>query len=445
MADKLKKIIKIFNFTFIPMFLRQLYFTSKFFSSRGLLNHAASGAYYFIMSIVPITLVLFYFLNFFNLGINNVLENIVSILSQINPAINKSFFESIGLFNPPPIGTVSIISLIAIVWSSKYILSGIRTTFKIIFDDGEKHRFITDSLVSLITIPLIMLLAFIAFISEIIVDKLSSISNKVGGIFDNVVFHKIKSTFMDSSFMDSLFDKLNLIGDISFFANIFFMFILSYMLYKYLPIIKVNRSDVLYGSILFTILITFLNKVLVKVIHVATYYLVYGIISSVIVMLFWMHLFFIFLYFSAQFIYVRNRYKYLEIIEYFLVIKKGNGSFVNNLLFKNIYLTISDKATTILKGEQIFLKGDDAEYMYVILDGVVELNIDGKKAELSKDDFFGEVAVLDKDRYNYDAYSLTDCKVFKIDLPFYNNLLYLNKDFSKIILESLLLKMSFAK
>ncbi len=445
MTDKLKEVRRFFNFTFIPMFLRQVYFTTKFFSARGLLNHAASGAYYFIMSIVPITLVLIYFLNFFNLGIHNVLESMVNLLSQINPAINKSFFEGIGLFNPPPIGTVSVISLIAIAWSSKYILSGIRTTFKIIFDDGEKHRFLTDSLVSLITIPLIMLIAFVAFLSEVIVDKLSSISNKVGGIFDNAFFKTIKSSFMDNSVIDSLFDKLNLIGDISFFANIFFMFILSFMLFKYLPMIKVNRSDVLYGSILFTILITFLNKVLVKVIHVATYYLVYGIISSVIVMLFWMHLFFIFLYFSAQFIYVRNRYTYLELIEYFLVIKKGNGSFVNNLLFKNIYLAISDKATTIGKGSTIFSKDDDASYMYVILDGVVEIDIDGRKVELSKDDFFGEVAVLDKDGYNYDALTVTDCKVFKIDLPFYNNLIYLNKDFSKIILESLLLKMSSVK
>ena len=277
------------------------------------------------------------------------------------------------------------------------------------------------------------------------VDKLSSVSNKVGGILDNDFFNTIKSSIMGNSFIDSLFDKLNLIGDISFFANIFFMFILSFMLFKYLPMIKVDRSDVLYGSILFTILITFLNKVLVKVIHVATYYLVYGIISSVIVMLFWMHLFFIFLYFSAQFIYVRNRYTYLELIEYFLVVKKGNGSFVNNFLFKNIYLAISDKATTITKGSKIFSKGDDASYLYVILEGVVKLDIDGRKVKLHKDDFFGEVAVLDKGGYNYDASSVTDCKIFKIDLPFYNNLIYLNKDFSKIILESLLLKMSSVK
>ena len=43
--------------TFYPLSLiRRIYLTFSFFGSKSLINHAASGAFYFLLSVVPLAL-----------------------------------------------------------------------------------------------------------------------------------------------------------------------------------------------------------------------------------------------------------------------------------------------------------------------------------------------------------------------------------------------------
>ena len=67
-------------------------------------------------------------------------------------------------------------------------------------------------------------------------------------------------------------------------------------------------------------------------------------------------------------------------------------------------------------GETIFEQGDDGEYMYGVIEGEVELLIDGRVCErCGPDDTFGEMAIIDRSPRSATAVATTDCTLATID------------------------------
>lgn len=83
---------------------------------------------------------------------------------------------------------------------------------------------------------------------------------------------------------------------------------------------------------------------------------------------------------------------------------------------------------TYIPGEFIFLQGDVGIGLYLIREGEVEIrrklndSIEIKLAELTKGDFFGELALIENERRSASAIAKTDCRIsviFKPDLDEY--------------------------
>ncbi|OLP16935.1 cyclic nucleotide-binding protein [Leptolyngbya sp. 'hensonii'] len=68
---------------------------------------------------------------------------------------------------------------------------------------------------------------------------------------------------------------------------------------------------------------------------------------------------------------------------------------------------------TFAAGDLIFKEGDQGEYMYGILEGQVEMTIEGKSVEtLEAGDIFGEGALVHSDRLRMStAIAKTDCQL----------------------------------
>lgn len=72
--------------------------------------------------------------------------------------------------------------------------------------------------------------------------------------------------------------------------------------------------------------------------------------------------------------------------------------------------------------EMIFRKGEKAEHIYLVADGLVEIFIRDEEtdkkivlAELSKNSIFGEMAIIDDNPRSAYAQAKTDVRCFKVD------------------------------
>lgn len=76
------------------------------------------------------------------------------------------------------------------------------------------------------------------------------------------------------------------------------------------------------------------------------------------------------------------------------------------------------------KGEFIFRQGDPGDVMYALVDGEVEISVDGSQISIVKQgEVLGEMALIDKKPRSATAVALSDCKVVVIDEQRFNFLM----------------------
>jgi CRP-like cAMP-binding protein len=80
-------------------------------------------------------------------------------------------------------------------------------------------------------------------------------------------------------------------------------------------------------------------------------------------------------------------------------------------LFRN-----SEGVRTFQAGETIFAQGDEGDLMYGVVEGEVDLVIDGRLvATCGPDDTFGEMAIIDHHPRTATAVARTDCRLASVD------------------------------
>ncbi|MFN4978948.1 MAG: cyclic nucleotide-binding domain-containing protein [Pseudanabaena sp.] len=82
-------------------------------------------------------------------------------------------------------------------------------------------------------------------------------------------------------------------------------------------------------------------------------------------------------------------------------------------------------------GEVIFEKGGIADYMYVIIEGEVEILIDGKFLDITSDGgIIGEMALIDSSPRSATAIAKTECKLVPVDQKRFEFLVQQTPNFS---------------
>ena len=269
--------------TFYPLSLiRRIYLTFSFFGSKSLINHAASGAFYFLLSVVPLALFFVFVLDTWLSGYGKVSDYFFQLLSNINPAINRKFFESLGLLKGSS-SFYGIVGAVGLLWSSRLVFTSIRNGFDIIFPSNKKRGLIKNNLVSLIFLPITFVAVLSLFITSAVIKQI----NKAVEIFS-------LQEFIDLSFLNTI---------TKYYPVVLALFII-FILYKFVPRVKVKGTYALAGAILFIISIYFTQKILGAFIGASQYNIIYGVISALIIALIWTYILFILFYFYATFIYL---------------------------------------------------------------------------------------------------------------------------------------------
>ena len=73
------------------------------------------------------------------------------------------------------------------------------------------------------------------------------------------------------------------------------------------------------------------------------------------------------------------------------------------------------------EGDYIFQKGDEADKMYVVKEGEIEILVDDTVVEVAKPGvIFGEMAIVDNNPRSASARAKTDCSVVGVDEKRFN-------------------------
>ena len=107
--------------------------------------------------------------------------------------------------------------------------------------------------------------------------------------------------------LNNLIDLLFLDSLTGFYPVILAVFI-AFMLYRFIPNVKIKGTYALTGAILFVAAMILTQKILGLFISWSKYHILYGVISALIIALFWTYILFSLFYFFAVFIYVHSHY-----------------------------------------------------------------------------------------------------------------------------------------
>ena len=405
--------------SFYPLnFLRKIYLTITVSASKNLSNNAASGAFYFLLSIIPLALFFVYVLDSWLSDYGQVSNMFFLLLSYINPEFNREFFDKIGLLKGGNI-VYGFLGVIGLFWSIRLVFNSIRSTFNIIFQRNNKRGIIRNSLIDLIFIPIIIVIC-VAFLllSQLLkqVDKLISFFN-----IENV----LKISYM------------NIFSDITVLA---LSVLIAFIIYKFIPEIKIKWTYALSGAIYFVISIFILQIVLSKLIVLANYHLVYGLISTVIIALMWAFFLFFLLYFFASYIVVQQKSLELEFIKWFSLIE-GKGNFIDKFIFSKGLKSFKEFYITLNKGDVLFKEGECGQYIYFLLDGDIDIyKNENLVGDVDKNSFFGEAGVAGDCIYNSTAKVKSNGSCLKLSAEFYHRITSISPEISKAILDTAVMR-----
>jgi CRP-like cAMP-binding protein len=79
-------------------------------------------------------------------------------------------------------------------------------------------------------------------------------------------------------------------------------------------------------------------------------------------------------------------------------------------------LTESGESETFRAGTTIFAQGEPGEVLYIVKEGTVSLNLDGRRLEaVERGGIFGEMALIDREPRSATALADSDCELVTID------------------------------
>ena len=374
-----------------------IYLTCTNFGSNNLLESASACSFGFIFSFVPLALIIFTvlvgiirvspgILEYVN-AFGAVIENIVDIRPFINNILNKRNFHIFDIF----LG-------VWIIWMARKMFLSIIRAMNIIFNSQKKRRGILNQA--------------LMFISEfILVIVIAAIIIFMFG-FNQLV----KANYFEQlqEFLPAIVNQNS--NTIVSLAMYFVIFVFTFFAYRVLSGTKPPMGLCFIYGLLDSLFFYFISNWVTKFMNLTNYNIVYGTISTIIVLMMKVYFFFIFFLFFAQMIYVTQYFELLLKCEIYLLPsdeKKGWLISLRRMLFINpAALKTPTNTRFVNQGEVIFNAGDKADSVYYIRNGTIKEEFENGDIQVfEKGSFVGDTLCLLDERFRGTGTAATDCKL----------------------------------
>ncbi|MBR1639436.1 MAG: YihY/virulence factor BrkB family protein [Treponema sp.] len=379
-------------------FGQMLYLTISNFTKNALWESAAACAFGFIFSFIPITLIIFavlvaviqFYPNIYNFVMDfaGQIESIVDIKPLLNSLMAIRSIKSFNIF-----------LIVWVIWMARKLFNSIIKSINKVFRSVSKRKswfnqlltFIIEFAMTLI-IAIIILFAFtFTQIIELPVIKT---------IFENFQF-----IFKQSS------------QNVGTFFLYFILFVSTTVAYRVIPGTKpLLRRCVFYAAlstISFFVVSFFINMFM----NVTNYNTIYGTISSLVLLMMKVYIFFNIFLFCAQMIYVSQFFETLlrsEIYQLPAYESKQLADYLRRFLFINPSEIQTDKNTKKLNAGDVLYKAEDkVDYVYYIKTGAITEETARGLELRSQGSFLGDVQCILNENYGASASALASCELIQ--------------------------------
>ena len=377
-------------------FGQMLYLTISNFSKNAMWESASACAFGFIFSFIPVTMIIFTVL----VGILRIYPNIYNFiisfteqldsLVKITPVLDKMLqIRSFSSFN--------IFLAVWIVWMARKLFNSIIIAMNKVFRSVSRRKSWFNQILTFIIEFSITLIIAVVIIAAFVFSQIMSLP----------FFQTILARF-------PLLEKQSS-SNLATFVLYFILFVSTVIAYRVIPGTKPLRRRCIFYAALSTIVFFIVSWFLNMFMNVTNYNAVYGTISSLVVLMMKVYLFFIIFLFCAQMIYVSQFFHTLlksEIYQLPPYSSQSMGDYLRRFLFINPSQIQTKENTVKLNiGETLYRSDEKVTKVYYLKSGAITEASDKGFTLRSQGCFLGDVQCILNQTYQAEAQALAECEL----------------------------------
>lgn len=389
------------------------YLTSANAFNNNIFESANSCSFALIFSFIPISLIIMLILVGLLKNNQNLLEYIITSIENVSSLVDVSSVMD-TLLNMKSFSLIDFVLGIWIIWMARKLFSSTLGAINKIFKSVSGSRPLINQLFSF----------FVEFFLVIIIVFVMLL------IFLLNQFLEIPS--IQQIIDDSPLELLARIGNNASILSYIVIFIFTSVIYRMCSGVKPKISYCIFYAFLSTVTFYFFSNLLTLFFNPSNYNLIYGAISSLLILMMRVWFFFNIFLFFAQMLFCAL---YLDSLSFLLLYilpddEKSSSKWakLKRKLFTNPAVVKTKYEIKKFKfSEKIYSEGDRPDWVYYLLKGTVyRYAKDDSITELKPGSFFGEMhCVLNQQRTDT-IIAQSDCEIAVIDAKEFLDLL--NKD-----------------
>jgi membrane protein len=382
-------------------------------------NHAAAGAYSFLLSAIPAVLVIVYISSMALVSIDAEL-----IIATLNP-----FIEAFGgrdaleaFISKPLAGFAGAFGFINLIWAARLFVVSLQRGIRVIYSDAARSNPVRENMLTF-AVELIVIVAVVLII----------LASQVA---------RVAITAMEWAPAAHLFRLAVKTGLLV--LPILLLWIFVFLTFKNVPPKKPSLAHATFSAALCVAAYSAFGAILGLTLNTARYGLLYGILGNLIVVLIKVYFFFWLYFFFAELCYILEYFDALLFARFHRVNSSGKpAGRIERALFAEPKRLMKRYARTYQPGEVIFNQGDADRSPLYLYQGSVEIYLSpgdtpGKLLSTVKEgDFFGEMAWILEEPRSALARAKTECTVFVLPPELFEQFLAQDAGASRRLVEIL--------
>ncbi|MCR5622243.1 MAG: YihY/virulence factor BrkB family protein [Treponema sp.] len=380
--------------------LQILYFSVRYTSSNDLFSYAASCAFGFLLSFLPVVMMILTILVRFLHAEGDMVSEVLQYYPLVSSTVNLENLIA-SLLQIRKITNFEIIVSITTVWMARRFFISLTRSLRRIFRHSDRQQkgfilvfsFATEALMTIgISVLVLLMVSFRSIVRLPILDELT------------LAYPDLMEAFTDL-----------IAGTFPFIL----LFIGGVVVYKFMSRTSPTLVQCIFPALLCTFSFWGFRKLMKVFINVNRYNTVYGVLSNAIVLLLEVYFFFIIFLFFAQMLFVNQFFDSLVLGELYTLPGRNEtklkASFKRLLFIRpDSLLERKENILSLKKGSYVYHQGEAGDFSYYIAEGDVMLSCRNSLRYLGEGAFFGEEAYLSKHERDEDAMAISDCVLIKV-------------------------------